>query len=98
MHWNGHRKEASGAEIETTNNRMELTAAIEALSLLKQPCQVHRLRTKTCGSNSMPWWRVTTLSGLGSKATAVTQKMNASMTWPERRPSRSVDPTRFDKK
>ena len=33
-------KEISGGERETTNNRMELTAAIEALKLLKEPCQV----------------------------------------------------------
>lgn len=34
------RKEISGAEKETTNNRMELTAPIEALKLLKKPCIV----------------------------------------------------------
>ena len=33
-------KELSGGEAETTNNRMELTAAIEALSALREPCQV----------------------------------------------------------
>ena len=33
-------KEISGAEALTTNNRMELTAAIEALEALKRPCQV----------------------------------------------------------
>lgn len=33
-------KEISGAEADTTNNRMELTAAIEALSLLKEPCEI----------------------------------------------------------
>jgi ribonuclease HI len=31
----------SGYEANTTNNRMEMTAAIEALQALKQPCQVH---------------------------------------------------------
>lgn len=35
-----HRKEISGGEPATTNNRMELTAAIEALSLLKKSCAV----------------------------------------------------------
>lgn len=35
-----HRKEASGSEPQTTNNRMELTAAIEALRLLKRGCFV----------------------------------------------------------
>ena len=37
----GHaRRELSGAEPETTNNRMELTAALMALRALKAPCQV----------------------------------------------------------
>ena len=37
----GHvEKELSGGETETTNNRMELTAAIRALDALKQPCKV----------------------------------------------------------
>ena len=35
-----HRKELSGGEKSTTNNRMELTAVIEALSLLREPCAV----------------------------------------------------------
>lgn len=33
-------KELSGGEPDTTNNRMELTAAIEALNALNEPCQV----------------------------------------------------------
>ena len=33
-------KELSGGEANTTNNRMELTAAIRALSALKEPCDV----------------------------------------------------------
>ena len=33
-------KELSGGEAATTNNRMELTAAIEALRALKKPCRV----------------------------------------------------------
>lgn len=37
----GHaRKELSGAEPDTTNNRMELTAALMSLRALKAPCQV----------------------------------------------------------
>ncbi|MBE2185741.1 MAG: ribonuclease HI [Rhodothermales bacterium] len=35
-----HEREISGAEGHTTNNRMELTAAVEALRLLKTPCRV----------------------------------------------------------
>lgn len=33
-------REISGGDPSTTNNRMELTAAIEALKLLKEPCEV----------------------------------------------------------
>lgn len=36
----GAEKEISGSELSTTNNRMELTAAIEALRCLKKPCKV----------------------------------------------------------
>ncbi|GAA4051743.1 ribonuclease HI [Parerythrobacter jejuensis] len=35
-----HEKELSGAEADTTNNRMEMRAAIEALSALIEPCEV----------------------------------------------------------
>lgn len=40
MRYGTVEKELSGGEAETTNNRMELVAAIEALSALKQPCKV----------------------------------------------------------
>ena len=35
-----HEKELFGGEAETTNNRMELTAAIEALNTLSRPCSL----------------------------------------------------------
>ncbi len=35
-----HKRELSGGEAQTTNNRMELTAVISALELLKEPCAV----------------------------------------------------------
>jgi len=35
-----HHKELFGGEAQTTNNRMELTAVIEALGSLKRPCKV----------------------------------------------------------
>ena len=38
--YNGTQKEISKGFLKTTNNRMELMAAIEALSLLKEPCCV----------------------------------------------------------
>ena len=40
LDYNGHRKELNGGEADTTNNRMELMAAISALQALKEPCQV----------------------------------------------------------
>ncbi len=42
--WGDHRKELYGGKSETTNNRMELMAAIEALNALKKPSKV-RLHT-----------------------------------------------------
>ncbi|CAN0477350.1 unnamed protein product, partial [Discosporangium mesarthrocarpum] len=37
LRWNGTEKELKGGEPETTNNRMELMAAIQALEMLKRP-------------------------------------------------------------
>ena len=38
--YGAHKPELSGGEANTTNNRMELTAVIQALSMLKEPCIV----------------------------------------------------------
>lgn len=40
LEFHGTEKELSGGEAQTTNNRMELTAVIEALHALKEPCHV----------------------------------------------------------
>lgn len=40
MEWNGSRRELYGGAAHTTNNRMELMAAIMALEALKRPCTV----------------------------------------------------------
>lgn len=40
LDYQGRRKELSGGEHSTTNNRMELTAVIEGLKALKEPCIV----------------------------------------------------------
>jgi ribonuclease HI len=40
LRYNQHEKVLTGAEPNTTNNRMELTAVIEALRALKTPCTV----------------------------------------------------------
>jgi ribonuclease HI len=45
LEWNGHRKEMSGAEPDTTNNRMELMAAIRALQAVKGSGKPIRLVT-----------------------------------------------------
>lgn len=40
LRYNQHQKEGFGAEANTTNNRMELKAIIEALKALKEPCEI----------------------------------------------------------
>lgn len=40
LKYNGIERELSGGEADTTNNRMEITAVIEALKALKEPCEV----------------------------------------------------------
>lgn len=40
LQYGGREKELSGGSADTTNNRMELTAVIEALAALKEPCEV----------------------------------------------------------
>lgn len=40
LRFGAHEKEINGGDGDTTNNRMELTAAIEALNTLKRPCSV----------------------------------------------------------
>ena len=40
LRYGEREKEFSGYEAETTNNKMELTAAIEGLKALKEPCEV----------------------------------------------------------
>ena len=40
LRYGSHEKALSGSEADTTNNRMELRAALEALRALSEPCQV----------------------------------------------------------
>ena len=40
LRWNGHERRLHGGEAPTTNNRMELMAAIQALETLREPCAV----------------------------------------------------------
>lgn len=56
MMYNGHRREISGGETETTNNRMELMAVIQALEALKRPCQVVLHTDSTYVMKGMTEW------------------------------------------
>ena len=40
LRWRGIEREVAGGEPDTTNNRMELMAAIAALEALREPCEV----------------------------------------------------------
>jgi ribonuclease HI len=51
-----HRKEISGGERETTNNRMELTAAIEALRALNGPVKVDLYTDSTYVKKGITEW------------------------------------------
>ncbi|MBL8164980.1 MAG: ribonuclease HI [Anaerolineae bacterium] len=51
-----HEKELSGGEPRTTNNRMELTAAIMALEALKEPCNVEFYTDSTYVKNGITEW------------------------------------------
>ena len=49
-------KEICGGERETTNNRMELTAAIEALSALTRPCQIELYTDSSYVKDGITQW------------------------------------------
>lgn len=51
-----HEKEICGGEPETTNNRMELTAAIEALNHLSRPCRVNLHTDSTYVRDGITKW------------------------------------------
>jgi len=51
-----HRKELHGGEPHTTNNRMELTAAIESLRALRQHCQVDLYTDSQYVRNGITEW------------------------------------------
>ena len=49
-------RELSGGEADTTNNRMELTAAIEALNALKRPCDIVLTTDSTYVKDGITSW------------------------------------------
>ncbi len=54
----GKQVECSGGEPETTNNRMELTAVVEALATLKRPTQVELFTDSVYVGKGMSEWMV----------------------------------------
>jgi ribonuclease HI len=56
LRYGGHTKEMSGGEAQTTNNRMELTAAIRALAALKEPCEVEVVTDSEYVKNGIESW------------------------------------------
>lgn len=56
LRFGDHSRELFGGEKETTNNRMELTAAIEALSALKDTCHVDLTTDSTYVRDGVMRW------------------------------------------
>ncbi len=56
LRYNGHEKELYGAEPDTTNNRMELMAAITALEALKRPSRVRLTTDSQYVRNGITQW------------------------------------------
>jgi ribonuclease HI len=54
--YNGHRREISGGESETTNNRMEMMAVIASLETLKRPCKILLHTDSTYVMKGMTEW------------------------------------------
>lgn len=56
LRYGNKEKEISGGEPDTTNNRMELTAAIRALQALKEPCSVDLYTDSTYVRDGITKW------------------------------------------
>lgn len=56
LRYDNHEKELSGAEAMTTNNRMELMAAIMALETLKHPCRVRLVTDSRYVKDGITTW------------------------------------------
>ena len=54
--FNGEEKELTGGKFETTNNRMELMAAIQGLQALKKPCQVRLVTDSNYVKEGITTW------------------------------------------
>src|SRR5436305_3415846 len=56
LRFNGLKKEIWSSEKQTTNNRMELSAAIEGLKALKEPCEVEVITDSEYLKNGITQW------------------------------------------
>lgn len=56
LRWRGHEKELSGGEAHTTNNRMELAAAIAGLSAVKRPSTIRLFTDSTYLRDGITRW------------------------------------------
>lgn len=59
LSYGSHNREISGGEPATTNNRMELRGAIEALNALKEPCDVEFFTDSEYVKNGVTTWLAT---------------------------------------
>lgn len=56
LRYGEHKREMAGAEPDTTNNRMELRAAIEGMRALKEPCEVEVVTDSEYLKNGITKW------------------------------------------
>jgi ribonuclease HI len=56
LRYGEHTREKAGSEPHTTNNRMELRAAIEALAALREPCEVEMVTDSKYVKNGVESW------------------------------------------
>jgi ribonuclease HI len=56
LRYNQHKRELYGYSPHTTNNRMELTAALEGLKALKEPCEVEVITDSEYLKNGITTW------------------------------------------
>ena len=56
LQFGDHERELHGGATDTTNNRMELTAAIEALKALSEPCRVNLTTDSTYVKDGITQW------------------------------------------
>jgi ribonuclease HI len=56
LRYNSHTRELTGSVAHTTNNRMELTAVIEGLKAVREPCQVEIVTDSQYVKNGITQW------------------------------------------